>query len=143
MRRALALAGLALLLAGGAGCATEHMRFAALSSQQVPALGYPLEGSRVVPDVASEVRSHTIFWIPTNTDAPTLQDAVDGALRRGGVIGDVVAHIAAPLQYGTRDPKGVSNERNRPIDADPERPQRLVAAHAETQHHPTTRQFVE
>jgi hypothetical protein len=105
MRRALALAGLALLLAGAAGCATEHMRFAALSSQQVPALGYPLEGSRVVPDVASEVRSHTIFWIPTNTDAPTLQDAVDGALRRGAgnLLVDVeVDHwwVFVPFLYG-------------------------------------------
>ena len=105
MRRALALTGFALLLAGGAGCATEHMRFAALSSQQVPALGYPLEGSRVVPDVASEVRTHTIFWIPTNTDAPTLQDAVDGALHRGGgnlLVNVEVDHwwVFVPFLYG-------------------------------------------
>lgn len=105
MRRALALAGLVWLLVAGAGCATEHFRFAALSSQQVPALGYPLEGARTVPDVASEVRTHTILWIPTNTDAPTLQDAVDGALRRGGgnLLVDVeVDHwwVFVPFLYG-------------------------------------------
>lgn len=105
MRRALAGVGLALLLAGGAGCATERLRFAALSSQQVPALGFPVEGARVVPDVGSEVRTHTILWIPTNTDPPTLQDAVDGALRRGGgnLLVDVeVEHwwVFVPFLYG-------------------------------------------
>lgn len=104
MRHALVVTGVALLLAG-AGCATERMRFAALSSEPVPALGYPIEGSRRVPDVASEVRSHTILWIPTNTDAPTLQDAVDGALRRGGgnLLIDVdVEHwwVFVPFLYG-------------------------------------------
>jgi hypothetical protein len=103
--RALARIGLVLLLVAAGGCATERFRFAALSSQPVPALGYPLEGSRVVPDVASEVRSHTILWIPTNTDAPTLQDAVDGALRRGGgnLLVDVdVEHwwVFVPFLYG-------------------------------------------
>jgi hypothetical protein len=105
MRRALIATGLALLLAAS-GCATQQrMRFAALSSEPVPALGYPIEGSRLVPDVVSEVRTHTILWIPTNTDAPTLQDAVDGALHRGGgnLLIDVdVEHwwVFVPFLYG-------------------------------------------
>lgn len=105
MLRSLASAAIVLLLVASAGCATEHFRFAALSSQQVPALGYPLEGASVVPDVASEVRAQTILWIPTNTDAPTLQAAIDGALRRGGgnLMVDVeVDHwwVFVPFLYG-------------------------------------------
>jgi len=74
----------ASLLAISAGCATTHTRFEALSTQQVPFAGYELEGARRVPDVVAEVMTQTIFWIPTNTVSPTLQDAVDAALKRGG-----------------------------------------------------------
>lgn len=104
MRLALVGIGIALLLAA-TGCATERMRFAALSSEPVPALGYPVEGSRLVHDVGSEVRTHTILWIPTNTDPPTLQDAIEGALKRGGgnLMLDVdVEHwwVFVPFLYG-------------------------------------------
>jgi hypothetical protein len=76
---------LALLLALAPGCTTtQSFRFAALSSDQVPTLGYPHEGSSRVVDVAAEVRTQVFLWIPTNTRPPTLQDAVEGALRRGG-----------------------------------------------------------
>ena len=95
---------LAALLVGSAGCAT-HSHFEALSTESVPSLGYELEGARRVPDVAAEVRTQTIFWIPTNTESPTLQDAVDAALKRGGgnVLVDVeVEHwwVFVPFLYG-------------------------------------------
>jgi hypothetical protein len=59
------------------------MRFDALSTQQVPFLGYQLEGARRTFDVVAEVRTQTILWIPTNTASPTLQFAIDAALERG------------------------------------------------------------
>lgn len=105
MRSALARAiALAALLAAP-GCATERMRFAALSSEAFPALGYAEGATETVPDVAVTVRSHTILWIPTNTRAPTLQDAVDRALARGG--GDLLVDaeverwwVFVPFLYG-------------------------------------------
>jgi hypothetical protein len=105
MRTARTAAALALLWLG-AGCATtEHLRFAALSSHPVPTLGYPGEKLTRVTDVASTVRSHTIFWIPTNTRTPTLQDAVEGALERGGgdlILDAEVDHwwVVVPFLYG-------------------------------------------
>ena len=103
MRTAVGVA-LAALLVWSAGCAT-HSHFEALSTERVPFLGYQLEGARRVPDVAAEVRTQTIFWIPTNTKPPTLQDAVDAALKRGGgnVLVDVdVEHwwVFVPFLYG-------------------------------------------
>lgn len=102
--RCVALLGLALL-APLAGCTTQHMRFAALSSQPVPTLGWAQEDARRVPDVAATVRSHMIFWIPTNTRTPTLQDAVDHALKRGGgnlLVDAEVEHwwVIVPFLYG-------------------------------------------
>jgi hypothetical protein len=96
---------LALLLCLAPGCATQHYRFAALSSTEVPTLGYSDEGATRVNDVAAEVRTHTILWIPTNTKPPTLQDAVDGALRRGGgnlLVDATVEHwwVFVPFLYG-------------------------------------------
>jgi hypothetical protein len=79
-----ALAGAVALLLGAACTTTETLRFAALSSQRVPALGYVVDGSHRTPGVSATVRSHTILWIPTNTRPPTLQDAIDQALQRGG-----------------------------------------------------------
>lgn len=98
------LLAVAAALATSAGCVT-HSHFEALSTERVPSLGYQLEGARRVPDVAAEVRTQTIFWIPTNTMSPTLQDAVDAALKRGGgnVLVDVdVEHwwVFVPFLYG-------------------------------------------
>ncbi len=102
--RALVAWMLAVLGMTSAGCVT-HSHFEALSTERVPFLGYNLEGARRVPDVTSEVRTQTIFWIPTNTKSPTLQDAIDGALQRGGgnVMVDVdVEHwwVFVPFIYG-------------------------------------------
>ena len=105
MRAALVrLAAIGLLL-GASGCATEHLRFAALSSEPLPTLGYPQDQMLRVPDVAVTVRSHTILWIPTNTRTPTLQDAVDRALERGGgelLVDAEVDHwwVVVPFLYG-------------------------------------------
>jgi hypothetical protein len=84
MRATLRLLACAAWAALALGCATQNLRFAALSSETVPTLGYADEGARRVDDVSATVRSHMILWIPTNTRPPTLQDAIDAALRRGG-----------------------------------------------------------
>jgi hypothetical protein len=104
MRAAIASLCAAWLLAA-AGCASHVTRFDALSTQQVPFLGYQLEGARRTFDVVAEVRTQTILWIPTNTESPTLQDAVDAALRRGdgNVLVDAeVEHwwVFVPFIYG-------------------------------------------
>jgi hypothetical protein len=103
--RAVPIAALALLLAASGCATTEQLRFAALSSAPVPTLGYPMEHLARVSNVSATVRSQTILWIPTNTRTPTLQDAVDSALERGG--GDLlldaeVQHwwVFVPLLYG-------------------------------------------
>jgi hypothetical protein len=104
MRAALArLAALGLLVAAP-GCATEQLRFAALSSDPFPALGYQGDAP-TVPNVSATVRSHIILWIPTNTRTPTLQDAVDSALARGGgdlLVDAEVEHwwVFVPFLYG-------------------------------------------
>lgn len=105
MRRRFACAiALAALLAAP-GCATQPLRFTALSSEAFPALGYAAAESETVPNVSATVRSHTIFWIPTNTRTPTLQDAVDRALERGGgdlLVNAEVEHwwVFVPFLYG-------------------------------------------
>jgi len=104
MRAALRLL-CAAALAASAGCATTHTHLDALSTKQVPFIGYELEGARRTPDVVAEVRTQTIFWIPTNTESPTLQDAVDAALKRGGgnvIVDAEVEHwwVFVPFLYG-------------------------------------------
>jgi hypothetical protein len=88
-----------------AGCATTHTRFNALSTQQVPFIGYEFEGARRTPDVVAEVMTQTILWIPTSTASPTLQDAVDAVLKRGGgnvIVDAEVDHwwVFVPFLYG-------------------------------------------
>jgi len=104
MRAVLRSAAVALALAS-AGCATEHLRFAALSSEPIPTLGYPKERLRRVTNVSATVSSQIILWIPTNTQTPTLQNAVDSALERGGgklMVDAEVTHwwILVPFLYG-------------------------------------------
>lgn len=97
---------LLLAIAAATGCTTTyHTRFAALSTEQVPFIGYQLEGARRTPDVVAEVMTQTILWIPTNTASPTLQDAIGAALKRGdgNVIVDAeVEHwwVFVPFLYG-------------------------------------------
>ena len=88
-----------------AGCTTTRTRLDALSTEQVPFVGYDLEGARRTPDVVAEVMTQTIFWIPTNTESPTLQDAVDAVLKRGGgnvIVDAEVEHwwVFVPFLYG-------------------------------------------
>jgi hypothetical protein len=103
-RAALRSAAIALAIACS-GCATEQLRFAALSSEPVPTLGYPKERLQRVTNVSATVSSQIILWIPTNTRTPTLQDAIDSALERGGgkLLVDVeVRHwwVLVPFLYG-------------------------------------------
>jgi hypothetical protein len=96
---------LTVALASLTGCYTTHARFEAISTQQVPVVGYQLEGARRTPDVVAEVMTQTILWIPTNTRSPTLQDAVDAALQRGGgnvIVDAEVEHwwVFVPFVYG-------------------------------------------
>lgn len=103
--RATARVALALALLACTGCGSTSGRFAALSSQRVPALGFPTEGARTTPNVGAEVVTHTILWIPTRTNPPVLQDAVDAALVRGGgnlLVNAEVEHwwVFVPFLYG-------------------------------------------
>jgi hypothetical protein len=104
--RPLRLAAVCALAAMLPGCATTtHDTFAALSSQRVPYLGYQIDEGTLVPDVAAEIRTQTILWIPTNTRPPTLQAAVDAALKRGRgeiLLNAEVDHwwVFVPFLYG-------------------------------------------
>lgn len=103
MRAAVRIA-VASLLVLASGCATRS-HFVALSTNRVPFFGYQLEGARRVRDVEAEVMTQTLLWIPTNTKSPTLQDAVDAALKRGGgnlLVDAEVQHwwVLVPFVYG-------------------------------------------
>ena len=84
-RSALWITG-ASLVAAASGCALQtvpHGRFAALSTQSAPVLGFQMDGAPITRDVEVVVLSQTFLWIPTRTDPPTLEEAVAEALRRG------------------------------------------------------------
>ncbi|MEB2346287.1 MAG: hypothetical protein OZ948_16295 [Deltaproteobacteria bacterium] len=108
MRAGRALAGLALGLLAGAGCALEtvpHGRFAALTTRTAPVLGYQIDEASRTRDVEAVVLSQHFLWVPTRTDPPTLAEAVEQALRRGN--GDLLVDVevdrlffAVPLLYG-------------------------------------------
>lgn len=109
MSRLSPLAALATVALAAAGCALEtvpHGRFAALTTRPAPSLGFQLddEGART-RDVEAVVLSQHFLWVPTRTDPPTLEEAVDEALRRGN--GDLLLDVevdriffAIPLLYG-------------------------------------------
>lgn len=78
--------GAASLVLAVSGCALQmvpHGRFAALSTETPPVLGYQVDGAQITRDVEVVVLSQTFFWVPTRTDPPTLEEAVAEALRRG------------------------------------------------------------
>lgn len=84
--RAARITAAASLVASVSGCALQsapHGRFAALSTNASPVLGFQMDGAQVTRDVEVVVLSQTFFWIPTRTDPPTLEEAVAEALRRG------------------------------------------------------------
>lgn len=103
----------AVLVAGAAavamlaGCALpirSHGHFAALSTRSAPVLGFQLDDAQRTRDVEVVVLSQTFLWIPTRTDPPTLEEAVQEVLRRGN--GDLVVDaevdrlfFAIPLLY--------------------------------------------
>lgn len=78
---ALALAPLAACTSSGSSVYRSH--FAAISTVQAPLFGYQVEGAPRTLGVEVEIRAHTILWVPTRTDPPTLEEAVSEALRRG------------------------------------------------------------
>ena len=90
------------------GCALQmvpHGRFAALSTQTAPVLGYQMDGAPITRDVEVVMLSQTFLWIPTRTDPPTLEETVAEALRRGNGNLLVDAEVdrlffAVPLIYG-------------------------------------------
>ncbi len=98
----------ASLFAAASGCALQpvpHGRFAALSTQNAPVLGFQMAGAPITRDVEVVVLSQTFLWIPTRTDPPTLEEAVAEALRRGNGNLLVDAEVdrlffAIPLLYG-------------------------------------------
>lgn len=103
----LALAS-ALALLAASGCALQtvpHGRFAALTTRTAPSLGFQVDGTTRTRDVEAVVLSQHFLWIPTRTDPPTLEEAVEKALRRGN--GDLLLDVevdriffAVPLLYG-------------------------------------------
>jgi hypothetical protein len=107
VRRRQALAAAVTLLAA-AGCAIQtvpHGRFAALTTESVPSLGYQLDGAQRIRDVEAVVLSQHFLWVPTRTEPPTLAEAVADALHRGN--GDLLVDVevdriffAIPLFYG-------------------------------------------
>jgi hypothetical protein len=80
---ALLLAPLALAACTTSGATVYTARFPLLSTRTSPLFGYALEGAPRTEDVEVELRAHTILWVPTRTDPPTLEEAVDEVLRRG------------------------------------------------------------
>ena len=107
-RRTARFVAAASLLAVTSGCALQtvpHGRFAALSTQNAPVLGFQLDDAQITRDVEVVVLSQTFLWIPTRTDPPTLEEAVSEALRRGNgnlLIDAEVDRLffAIPLLYG-------------------------------------------
>lgn len=105
---ALLAAASALALLAALGCALQtvpHGRFAALTTRTAPSLGFQLDGATRTRDVEAVVLSQHFLWIPTRTDPPTLEEAVEQALRRGN--GDLLLDVevdriffAVPLLYG-------------------------------------------
>lgn len=100
---------LAVALAATTGCALQtvpHGRFAALTTRPAPSLGFRIEdGGARVRDVEAVVLSQHFLWMPTRTDPPTVEEAVEEALRRGN--GDLLLDVevdriffAIPFVYG-------------------------------------------
>jgi hypothetical protein len=99
-----ALAGVAVALLA-AGCAAPVEPLRALAADPRLLVGDVPDVSSVTPDVEVRLVSHLIFWVPTDGQPPTLEDAVAEALRRGR--GDVLLNATVervgwyvPIVYG-------------------------------------------
>jgi hypothetical protein len=126
----LATTAAAVIVLASAGCAlqtTPHGRFAALTTRTAPALGYQLDAAPRTRDVEAVVLSQHFLWVPTRTDPPTLEEAVEEALHRGN--GDLLVDVevdrlffAIPLFYaqeGWRVRGDVVRTRRREPPPDP------------------------
>jgi hypothetical protein len=103
MTSARTLAGLAAALL--AGCATPVEPLRALAADPRLLVGDVPDARSVTPDVEVRLMSHLIFWIPTDGQPPTLEEAVSEALERGR--GDVLLNATVervgwyvPIVYG-------------------------------------------
>ena len=73
-----------LLLA--TGCSTRIAEFSVVSTKNVELSRIDVKKANVAHNVTGESRVYSILFIPTGT--PTIQEAVDDALRHGG--GDIM-----------------------------------------------------
>jgi hypothetical protein len=92
-RGAPALLAPALLALAGcttSGSSVSQGEFVAISTRP-SVLGYAIDDTMPrTRDVEVVLRSHMILWIPTDTQPPTLEQAIEEALRRGR--GDVLVN---------------------------------------------------
>jgi hypothetical protein len=99
-----ALRTLTLVLLITPGCVIRHGDFTVLSNKLVQTSEFDLSSTESVQHVRGEEISHIIVFIPTIAQ-PTLEGAIDDALRKGGgdVMTDAVIHYYnwyIPFIYG-------------------------------------------
>lgn len=88
-----------------AGCATPIEPLRVLAADPRLLVGDVPDARSVTPDVEVRRVSHVIFWVPTDGQPPTLEEAVGEALERGR--GDVLLNATVervawyvPIVYG-------------------------------------------
>ena len=119
----------ALLAALLAGCATPSEPFATLAAGQRLLAGDVPDAATVVHGIEVRKVSHVIFWIPSDGQPPTLEEAIYEAVDHGR--GDVLVNASVervawyvPLVYGEYgwivrgDVVRLHNPRPRRFDAD-------------------------
>jgi hypothetical protein len=98
-------AALALLAALFCGCASPSEPFATLAAGPRLLAGDVPEAATVAHGVEVKQVSHLIFWVPTDGQPPTLEQAVNEALERGRghlLVNATVERVAwyVPFVYG-------------------------------------------
>jgi hypothetical protein len=88
-----------------AGCAGSADRLSTLAAEPRLLVGHLPEATTVSRAVEVRDVSHVIFWVPTDGQPPTVEDAVAEALNRGH--GDVLVNVTVervawyvPILYG-------------------------------------------